>query len=81
MSLLARDYLDRSRIVSLATHDYLELLSTAADRGITGGRVYDAVIARCAQLAEVDVILTFNARDFAGLAPGLAIVVPGAQGG
>ena len=53
-------------------------LRQAAKDAVTGGRTYDAVIARCARRAGASTLLTFNARHFLSFATGeLAVVVPG----
>jgi len=60
---------------------YRDLLRSAPDRHIVGGRVYDAVIVECAVGGAANALLTFNERDFLPLAPpGLEIVVPGRAG-
>jgi predicted nucleic acid-binding protein len=65
------------RIVALNADDYGELLRESARGGIIGGRVYDGVIARCAVAARVDVLLTFNDRDFRGsVSEQVQVVVP-----
>ncbi len=57
---------------------YRSLLGTAPGLSISGGRIYDAVIARCAVRSGVETLLTFNERHFRGLVKGLEIVVPSA---
>lgn len=69
---------DSTNLVTLDANDYRRLIDSAPARGIAGGRIYVAVILACAVSARVDVLLTFNARDFASLSlPGIEIVVPG----
>ncbi len=64
-------------IIALSADDYRRLIHDAPDRSISGGRVYDAVIAACARLAHADVLLTFNERHFAPLAgEDLVIILP-----
>lgn len=68
---------DDVELVALATEEYVRLLRGAPERGIAGGRTYDAVIVACGVAAKVDVILTFNERQFSPLAdPGIQVVVP-----
>lgn len=65
------------KIVALSGPEYVTLLQRASDRGIAGGRVYDAVIAACAHKGHASSLLTFNDTHFLGLAePGIEIVVP-----
>jgi predicted nucleic acid-binding protein len=77
----ARHLLDANfgtvKTVALDTDGYLSLLSTAPDRGIVGGRIYDAVILACALKARAAALLTFDERHFRALAEGrIEIVVP-----
>jgi predicted nucleic acid-binding protein len=64
------------RVAALEPVDYVGALQRAADHGISGGRVYDLLIAECARLAGVDALLTFNHRHFVDLAQGVEIFVP-----
>jgi predicted nucleic acid-binding protein len=65
------------RVTALSAEEYVALLDDAVTLGIIGGAMYDALLARCAQPAGVDVILTFNERHFRRFAsPTLQIVVP-----
>jgi predicted nucleic acid-binding protein len=49
-----------------------------SESGLTGGIVYDALIAKVAQKAKVERLLTFNSEDFMRVWPGdeSAINVP-----
>ena len=53
----------RGRVVGLTEDEYLATLADASERGLSGGVVYDALIARAAAKAKAR-ILTFNARHF-----------------
>lgn len=77
-ALLEASFLsDGAETVALDADGYVRLLRGAAERGIAGGRTYDAVIVTCAQSAGVDAILTFNERQFRALASkDTEIVVP-----
>lgn len=77
MDLIRIDFLERATVAALPGADYVTALMSFAERGIAGGRIYDAIIATTAIVAGASVLLTFNERDFAGLVPGLEIVVPG----
>src|SRR5919199_1516384 len=59
---------DETEVVGLPVGRYLQLLRSAPERQIVGGRTYDAVIAECARLASVQFLLTFNDRHFRSLA-------------
>ncbi|MBI2767108.1 MAG: PIN domain-containing protein [Chloroflexi bacterium] len=74
---LRGNYLDRGALVSLNAEAYPTLLADLGAQGVAGGRTYDALIARCAESAAVDVLVTFNARHFEGLLRTVAIHRPG----
>jgi predicted nucleic acid-binding protein len=74
---ISGDYLERGSFVALEAEAYPDLLADLAARRVAGGRTYDAVIARCAEMASVDVLLTFNVRHFEGLVRNIAIHRPG----
>lgn len=77
LSLLDANFIRGGRCVVLNAAHYCSLLRDAPEDGVAGGRVYDAVIARCARQARVRTLLTFNASHFAPFAgPELTIVVP-----
>ena len=61
-------------VAGLAMDHVWPLLETFANRGISGGRIYDAVIAHAAREAGAEAILTFNARHFVG--EGLQVLSP-----
>lgn len=65
-----------SSVVALAPDGYVDVLRTLADRGIAGGRTYDAVIGECARVGRADALLTFNQRHFEPAPDGVAIVEP-----
>lgn len=81
VSVLRANFIGGARIVVLAPKEYRALLLDAPARGISGGRIYDAIIAECALRAKVSVLLTFNEPHFVGFEQrGLQIVVPGTPG-
>jgi predicted nucleic acid-binding protein len=51
-------------VVALTGADYKKLIEDLAKIGVSGGAVYDAVIAQAAQLAKVDLLLTLNVNHF-----------------
>ncbi len=53
-----------AKIVSLSPSDYRNIINRMADFGLTGGIIYDALIAKVAQKSGVERLLTFNADDF-----------------
>ena len=65
-----------ARVVALAAGETWDLLRTLPDRGISGGRSYDAMTVACAREAGVDVILTWNRRHFERLGEDIEIASP-----
>ncbi len=55
---------NRLTIVALEAREYLVAIRRFAAMGITGGTMYDALIAACALKAEVDVLYTWNIGHF-----------------
>jgi predicted nucleic acid-binding protein len=79
LALLEASFISPGKIVALDAASYRSLVRQAATDGIVGGRVYDAVIARCATKGKAAALLTFNAPHFLSLAiADLHVVVPGA---
>ena len=77
LALLDTNFLETGKVLALDVRAYRALLRSAPERGIVGGRVYDAVIVQCAMRGAATALLTFNERDFTPIAPpGLEIVVP-----
>lgn len=62
--------------VALEAEEYLRLLARAVAADVVGGRLYDAVIHACGLAANVEVLLTFNERQFRALGGSIDIVVP-----
>lgn len=51
-------------IVALTVEDYHTVLHRVAERGLAGGVIYDALIARAAEIAQVDQLVTLNQAHF-----------------
>jgi predicted nucleic acid-binding protein len=51
-------------------------LKVAQERGVTGGRIYDALIAFAALKAKVQTLLTWNVSHFAAFRDELDVVTP-----
>ncbi len=73
--IIEHNILSLAEIVALSGDEYIELLRQLSQNGITGGAVYDAIIARAADKAQVDGIVTFNVKDFRRVYPSLAAQV------
>lgn len=61
--------------VSLTTEDYQAVIQKVVQLNISGGGIYDALIAQAALKANVDSLLTFNARHFVRLGTEIARLV------
>lgn len=55
---------DATEIVALDAEAYRHVLRRMAELGLAGGVVYDALIAKAAEIAEVDRLVTLNEADF-----------------
>lgn len=53
-----------AKVVALSAADYEGVVRRMADLGLAGGVVYDALIARAAERAGVDRLVTLNEGDF-----------------
>ncbi len=62
---------EHCEVVILHERDYLATLESAAQGGLRGGILYDALQLRCAEKARCDRIYTFNLSHFTRLAPHL----------
>jgi predicted nucleic acid-binding protein len=63
-------------IVPLSAEDYTSVVRAVADLGLSGGVVYDALIAQAAKKSKAERLLTLNPRDFLRVWPeGAEIVI------
>ena len=63
---------ERLSIIALSGNEYCDALEDAAARGITGGAIYDAMLAFCAIKAKAERIYTWNHRHYAQFGPEVA---------
>lgn len=70
--IIAINILDTCEVVALTAADYTALLGHVAGQGVIGGAVYDALLLHAAWRANVDRVVTLNARDFRRVYPALA---------
>jgi len=63
---------ERLTLITLTGDEYRATIKDAAEAGVIGGMIYDALIARCALKAKVEAGYTWNTRHFQRL--GAAIV-------
>jgi predicted nucleic acid-binding protein len=61
---LIRDNLQAFEFVPLTAEDYTAAIALMVHHQLPGGGIFDALIAQAALKAEVDVILTLNAKHF-----------------
>lgn len=61
--LLAANF-SKSEVVALTSRQYWGVLKMCRDSGISGGQIYDAVIAQCARRAKANLLLTWNLGHF-----------------
>ena len=66
---------ERLAIVALDVREYRTAIRKLALNGITGGTLYDGLIAACALKAKADVFYTWNIDDFRRLGPEVAQIV------
>ena len=77
-TLLQANFVRNVKTIALPASAYRSLLDSTSNGGITGGRVYDVLIAPAARQARAQTLVTFNAPHFEGLAgEDLQIVLPG----
>lgn len=60
---------ERLSLVVLGVEDYASVLADASVRGVVGGAIYDALLARCALSAGADVIYSWNIRHYSLFGP------------
>lgn len=68
--LVRENVLSVARVVTLSARDYGAVIDEIADLGLSGGAVYDALIARAAVSGKADRLLTLNPKDFLRVWPG-----------
>ena len=61
----------RLNLVVLDEGEYFDTIQETADRGFASGRVYDALLLRCAAKSRASSIYTWNLRHFQAIAPEL----------
>ena len=63
---------ERCTVISLDESEYSSTLEGAARQGLRGGRVYDALLLRCALKSKAEKIYTWNLKHFRSFNPDLA---------
>ena len=75
-STLIRSNLEGVPDIQLPTAEVWKALEQAAQVGIRGGRIHDALIARCAIRGGAATLLTWNRRDFTLFAGEIQLLRP-----
>lgn len=70
--LLADNVTSVAQIVTLTGADYVALVRQLSKQGVAGGPVYDAIIAKAAELAQADQLVTLNEAHFLKAYPSIA---------
>ena len=64
--LFVGSVLERLSIIALSAEEYATALSVWSQAGVTGGTIYDALLASCALKAEAEAIYSWNLRHYRG---------------
>lgn len=64
LRLICENIEGTGRIISLNPTEYWTVIKQASQSGLTGGMIYDALIAKVAQKAQVEQLLTVNREHF-----------------
>lgn len=75
LQIIERNILGLMEVVALTGQEYADLIRYLSGIGIAGGAVYDGIIACAADKAQVDHIVTLNAKDFHRVYPILTAAV------
>lgn len=62
--LIQEDIVSAAKILALSADEYVAMVDGLIDKSVTGGAVYDAVIAKVAEGAKADLLVTFNVGHF-----------------
>ena len=70
--LFVQEVRDRLMIVTLTEDEYYKTIEQAAALRFTSGRIYDALLLRCATKVKAEVIYTWNLKHFQAINPTVA---------
>lgn len=70
--LFVQEVRDRCTVVSLDEEEYFATIEAAAEQGFTSGRIYDALLLRCAAKIKAEAIYTWNLKHFKAIDPRMA---------
>jgi predicted nucleic acid-binding protein len=72
VTLFIQEIRDRCTLITLDEDEYFRTIQATAEQGFVSGRVYDALLLRCAVKSKAKTIYTWNLKHFHALAPTLA---------
>lgn len=67
--LFVQEVRDRCTVVALDENEYYDTIAQAAGRGFTSGRIYDALLLRCAAKVKAELVFTWNLKHFRTIDP------------
>jgi predicted nucleic acid-binding protein len=70
--LFVQEVRQRCTIVMLDENEYCETITQASERGFSSGRIYDALLLRCAAKVKAEIIYTWNLKHFRSIDPSVA---------
>jgi predicted nucleic acid-binding protein len=70
--LFVQEVRDRLTVVTLTEEEYYTTIERAAALHFTSGRIYDALLLRCAAKVKAETIYTWNLKHFRAISPALA---------
>jgi predicted nucleic acid-binding protein len=70
--LFIQEARNRLSVVTLDETEYYAAIEQMAEKRITGGRIYDALLLHCALKAKAETIYTWNLKHFQRLFPELS---------
>jgi len=70
--LFVEEIRTRLTLVSLEEIEFFETVQKAAQQGLTSGKIYDALLFRCAAKCKAQTIYTWNLKNFQAVATDLA---------
>ena len=76
LDLIEKSIVAPCRVEALDASGHVKCLRSIARGGVTGGTVYDGLIAEVGRTARVDKVVTFNVSDSRRVAPDLDVVTP-----
>jgi predicted nucleic acid-binding protein len=69
-TIIRDNILKNFEVVAIDKKDYWSAVHLVSQSGWAGGKIYDALLLRCAEKCQARKIYTFNLRDFQQMAPG-----------